>query len=74
MEIDQEVEKEMQNEKLLKEGELMQEIINTGGVIGGYDENDFVVELHEYPNCTHEYVAPASYVRPEFKRPAKKAK
>ena len=39
-----------------------------------YDEKDYVVEQHEYSNCTVEYVAPASYVRPEFKRPAKKAK
>jgi ATP-dependent RNA helicase DOB1 len=39
-----------------------------------YNESDYVVEQHEYSNCTVEYVAPASYVRPEFKRPAKKAK
>ena len=53
----------------------MEELINTGGGhVGGYDESDFVVELHEYANCTHEYVAPAQYVRPEFKRPQKRAK
>ncbi len=40
----------------------------------GYDENDYVVETHEYNNCTHEYVAPKAYERPEFKRPLKRAK
>lgn len=49
--------------------------INTSGQPSGvYDENDYVVEQYEYSNCTHEYVAPAKYVRPDFKRPAKKAK
>jgi ATP-dependent RNA helicase DOB1 len=40
----------------------------------GYKEEDYVVETKEYNNCTHEYVAPSSYVRPEYKRPAKRAK
>lgn len=40
----------------------------------GYDEDDYVVETKEYENCTHEYVAPKSYVRPDFKRPLKRAK
>jgi hypothetical protein len=65
---------EEEEEKLRREGELMEEIINTGGVNTGYDENDYIVETQEYPNCTHEYVAPRTYVRPEFKRPLKKAK
>ena len=66
---------EEEEERLRKEGELMEEIINTGGEAHtGYDENDFVVEMQEYNNCTHEYVAPRNYVRPEFKRPIKKAK
>jgi ATP-dependent RNA helicase DOB1 len=48
--------------------------ITSGVPSGVYDEKDYVVEVHEYSNCTHEYVAPASYERPDFKRPAKKAK
>ena len=64
-----------EDEKLRKEGEIIEEIINTGGAMAScYDENDYVVELNEYANCTHEYVAPREYVRPEFKRPVKKAK
>ena len=67
---------EEEDEKLRKEGELMEEIINTGSSnkCVGYDENDYVVELNEYSNCTHEYVAPKDYVRAEYKRPAKRAK
>lgn len=30
--------------------------------------------MKEYANCTHEYVAPKVYVRPDFTRPVKKAK
>lgn len=40
----------------------------------GYDENDYVVEVNEYANCISEYVAPRTYVRPEYKRPPKRAK
>ena len=51
--------------------EMLQTITTASNV---YDEKDYVVEQHEYSNCTVEYVAPATYVRPEFKRPVKKAK
>jgi superfamily II RNA helicase len=47
-------------------GEIQQEC--------GYDEDDYVIETKEYENCTHEYVAPKSFVRPDFKRPLKRAK
>ena len=67
------VDMEDEEEKLLKEGELMESLVNVGDKIG-YDENDYVVERHELPNCIHEYVAPATYVRPEYKKPAVRAK
>jgi len=66
---------EDEDDRLRKEGELIEQVINTGGTGHiGYDENDYVVEVQEYNNCTHEYVAPRTFVRTEFKRPTKKAK
>jgi hypothetical protein len=53
---------------------MMEQVIGEGQTGTGYDEKDFVVEIKEYPNCTHEYVAPVSFVRPEFKPPVKRAK
>jgi len=74
-EEDEEDMMEDEDDRLRKEGELIEQVINTGGSAPiGYDENDYVVEVQEYNNCTHEYVAPRTFVRPEFKRPAKKAK
>ncbi len=64
---------EEEEEKLRQEGEMMEMVIGDGKS-GGYDEADFVVETKEYPNCTHEFVSPAGFVRPEFKAPAKRAK
>jgi hypothetical protein len=45
-------------------------LMQMAAVEGGYKEEDYVVERHEYNNCTHEYVAPKGYTRPEYKRPA----
>ena len=64
---------EEEDEKLRQEGEMMEMVIGDGKS-GGYDEADFVVETKEYPNCTHEFVSPAGFIRPEFKAPAKRAK
>lgn len=58
-----------EDEKLRQEGEILEAIIG-----GGYDEKAFVVETQEYPNCTLEYVAPATWQRAEYRRPAKRAK
>jgi len=30
--------------------------------------------MNEYANCTLEYVAPKTYMRPEYVRPVKRAK
>jgi len=40
----------------------------------GYNEEDYIVERFEWANCIHEYVAPKGFVRPEYKRPEKRAK
>ena len=63
--------------KYEQEGEMLQQLISTTALNRGnqgYDESDYVVETFEFPNCTHEYVAPKSYERPAFKRPQEKAK
>lgn len=64
---------EEEDEKLRKEGEMMEQLL-TGVASSGYNEEDYVVETNEYANCTCEYVAPKEYFRPEYKRPAKRAK
>lgn len=41
----------------------------------GYNEEDFIIQRTERPNCIHEYIAPKGYERdPSFKRPQKAAK
>ena len=64
---------EEEDDKLRKEGEMMEALLGDSKP-SGYDEADFIVETKEYPNCTHEFVSPAGFVRPEFKAPAKRAK
>lgn len=61
--------------RLAKEGEAMlQQIQSETGRIG-YDSADFVTQLWEYDNCTHEYVGPKDYTRPaDWKRPKVKPK
>lgn len=61
---------------MAKEGEMIENIIDMEKQMDkiGYNEEDFIVEKHEYPNCIWEYVAPKDYVRPEFKPPKEKAK
>lgn len=53
---------------------MLQQIKSEAGRIG-YDSADFVTQLWEYDNCTHEYVAPKDYTRPkDWKRPKVKPK
>ena len=40
----------------------------------GYNPEDFQIKCVQYENCTLEFVAPATYVRPAFTRPVIKAK
>jgi len=65
---------EDEDEKLLQEGEAMEELAHLSEKKIGYDENDYVTQRSEYANCIHEYVAPKGFKRPEFKRPSEQAK
>lgn len=31
----------------------------------GYSEDDYVIRRTEYPNCTHDFIAPKDYQRKE---------
>ena len=67
---------ESEEEKLAKEGEKMEKMIEIEKQMDqiGYNEDDYEVVKHEYPNCIHEYVAPKVFQRPEYKRPTVRAK
>lgn len=57
------------------EGEAILSKIHNEGGRSGYDVNDFECKTYEYPNCTHEFVAPKGYERPkDWKRPKVKPK
>jgi hypothetical protein len=62
---------ESEEEKLIREGEKMEKMIEIEKQMNqiGYNEDDYEVAKYEYPNCIHEYVAPKVFVRPEYKRP-----
>lgn len=41
----------------------------------GYNEEDFIIQRTESPNCIHEYIAPKGYERDaKWKRPLKQEK
>lgn len=67
---------EEEEEKLAREGALMEKVIEMEKDVSqiGYNEDDYVVERNEWANCIHEYVAPKNYVRPEYQRPQQRAK
>jgi hypothetical protein len=74
--VDDDFDAEAQEDlKLAKEGEAMLQQIKSETGRVGYDSADFVTQMWEYDNCTHEYVAPKDYVRPvDWKRPKVKPK
>ena len=66
---------EEEDKRLEKEGAVMEQIMNIDEEgRRGYDEKDYVVEVKEYANCTHEYVAPKDFIRPAYKKPQQRAK
>ena len=61
-----------EEEKLQQEADLLMRAQDLGvklGEVPGYSEDAFQIERNEYDNCTHEFVAPKDYFRPEFVRP-----
>jgi len=66
---------EQEDLRLAKEGEAMLKQIKSESGRIGYDSADYVTQLWEYDNCTHEYVAPKDYERPkDWRRPKVKPK
>ena len=64
-------------ERLIKDVEALIQVkeVENSTLKMGYNESDYEYTRQEYPNCIHEYVAPAGYCRPEkFVRPTEMAK